>query len=364
MIIQLFGFIMEFLKQFTFVNYILSNNYLHALSVFISFYIFSYIGVYIIENFLLKLALKTETDLDDLIVEKLKKYVSPILIILGIVIAIEKLGIDNILENYIQKGFLSVLIITITLLISSIIHIILRHWGMGLAKKTKSKFDDQLVKLFHRLANVIIWSISFMFILQYWDVKIGPLLASLGVAGIAVAFALQNTLGNIFGGISMIIDKSIKVGDVVELDKETNGTVLDVGIRSTRIRTWNNEVIIVPNGNLANARIINYVQPDDKVRVVVPFGVAYGSDIDKVKKIVMKEIVKISNFIPEPVPLVRFLEMGSSSLNFKAYFYVKKYDQRFAALDEANTKIYNALNKNKIGIPFPQMDVWIKEYRK
>lgn len=364
MLLQIYTLIIEFLTGFAFVNYILQNNYLSALSIFVLFFIFSYLAFLFFEYLLKKLALKTETELDNKIVEEIKKYISPILIILGLVIAFQQLGIENQIKDYIQKGFLSILIITITLLFGSIIHIILKHWGKNLAKKTKSRFDHQLIKLFYRLSNVIIWSISLLFILQYWDVRIGPLLASLGVAGIAVAFALQNTLGNVFGGISMIIDKSIKAGDVVELDKETVGTVLDVGIRSTRIRTWNNEVIIVPNGNLANSRIINYVQPDDKIRVVVPFGVAYGSDIDKVKKIVLNEIGKIKNFIPEPEPFVRFLEMADSSLVFKAYFHIDKYDQRLAALDEANSRIYNTLRKNKISIPFPQMDVYIKQHKK
>jgi MscS family membrane protein len=357
MFFAIYSFIMNFLTQFHFVNYVLNNNYLHALSIFIIFFLFSYLGFIFVERVLLRLAYKSETELDDLIIKEIKKYISPILIILGVLIAIGKLDLDIVIGSYINKGILSVLIISITLLIGGIIHIILTYWGNNLAIKTKSIFDYQLIKIINRFFNIILWSISFIFILQYWDVKIGPLLASLGIAGIAVAFALQNTLGNIFGGVSLIIDKSIKAGDVIELDKETTGTVLDVGIRSTKIRTWNNEVIIIPNGILANTKIINYVEPDEKVRVVVPFSVAYGSDIDKVKKVVLKEIVKVNYYIPDPVPLVRFLEMDNSSLNFKAYFYVNKYDLRFIALDEANTKIYNALNKAKISIPFPQMTV-------
>ena len=101
--------------------------------------------------------------------------------------------------------------------------------------------------------------------------------------------------------------------------------------------------------------------PDPITRVVVPFSVAYGSDIEKVKKIVMKEIVEVKNYVEEPEPAVRFIEMGDSALIFKAYFYVNTFDIRLSSLDEANTRIYNALNKAKIEIPFPQMDVHLKK---
>ena len=125
--------------------------------------------------------------------------------------------------------------------------------------------------------------------------------------------------------------------------------------------TFDNEIIIVPNGKLAESNIHNIAKPEPKSRVVIPFGVAYGSDIEKVRKIVMEEIKKIIGFIDDPEPVVRFIEMANSSLNFKAYFFVDSFEKRFNAIDEANTKIYNALNKAKISIPFPQVDVHLKK---
>jgi potassium-dependent mechanosensitive channel len=139
------------------------------------------------------------------------------------------------------------------------------------------------------------------------------------------------------------------------------GKIMKINLRSTKVQTFNNEIIIVPNSKLAENNIENLAQPEPKSRVVVPFGVAYGSDIEKVKKIVLKEINSVKNIVNEPEPTVKFLEMANSSLNFKAYFFVDSFENKFGALDEANTKIYNALNKNKISIPFPQMDVHLKK---
>jgi small-conductance mechanosensitive channel len=136
---------------------------------------------------------------------------------------------------------------------------------------------------------------------------------------------------------------------------------LKVGFRSTKIKTFDNELIIVPNNTLADSMIQNVALPDPKTRAKVSFSVAYGSDVDKVKKIVIKELKSISDLDKEEDVVVRFIEMADSSLNFKAYFYVDSFDNKWSAIDEANTKIYKALNKGGISIPFPQMDVHLKK---
>ena len=216
--------------------------------------------------------------------------------------------------------------------------------------------------LLEGLLKVIIFIAAFLSLLSFWGLEIGPLLAGIGIGGIAIAFALQSTLGNLLGGLSIILDKSVQVGDLVSLDNgAVYGKILKINLRSTKVQTFDNEIIIVPNSKLAENNIQNLAQPEPKSRVVVPFGVAYGSDIEKVKKIVLKEINTIANLVNVPEPTVKFLEMANSSLNFKAYFFVDSFENKFGALDEANTKIYNALNKNGISIPFPQMDVHLKK---
>ncbi len=138
------------------------------------------------------------------------------------------------------------------------------------------------------------------------------------------------------------------------------GHILKINLRSTKIKTLNNKLVIVPNGKLSESNIKNVALPEPSTRVVVPFGVAYGSDVDKVKKLVLKEIEKVKGRDLKKKILVRFMEMADSSLNFKAYFYIESFDKLRSALDEANTRIYKALNKAKIEIPFPQMDVNLK----
>ena len=156
----------------------------------------------------------------------------------------------------------------------------------------------------------------------------------------------------------MILSKTFRVGDKIEVEG-ISGNVVEVGIRATRIRTFDNELVIVPNGTMATAIIKNYHQPNHKARVVVPFGVEYGTKIEKARKVAldvakgMKDIIK-----DDPAPFVVFKEMADSSLNFELRFWVEDVNNSWPKHWEANEKLYNALNKAKIGIPFPSMTVY------
>jgi MscS family membrane protein len=345
---------------------IYSNQYIQAAVIFISFVILAKLFVFVSQNILLKIARKTKTEVDDKLIEATNKPISFLVVFIGARLAILPLGIGKAAMGMVRSACSSFIIIIVIYIAVIVFDILIDGWGKKWAEKTKSKVDDHLIVLLRRFSKIIFGILGLLFIMDVWGIKIGPLLASLGIAGIAVAFALQNTLGNIFGGISMIIDKTIKVGDMVQLEDGTLGTVLDVGLRSTRIRTFDNEVVIMPNGTLASSKVQNYVHPDPSARVVIPFSTAYGSKIEKVKKIVLKEISSIEGLkkTKETEPFVRFSEMGESSLNFKAFFWVENYLDRWQAKDVANTRIYNALNKAGISIPFPQMDIWIKEHKK
>ena len=263
---------------------------------------------------------------------------------------------------YIVSGILySLLVVFATYLIYVIIDILFVTGLKRLAAKTKTDIDDTIISLFHTLVMAALIIISALYILDLWGVQIGPLLAGLGIAGLAVALALQPILSNIFSGASVVLDRSIRVGDLIYLGADVRGRIEKIGLRSTKIKTFDNEFIIIPNNTLASSNIQNVALPEPKSRASVPFGVAYGVDPDKVKDIVMKELKKIKGVVNDPEPVIRFSEMADSSLNFTAYFHVDSFENRAGAVDEANTRIYNALTKNKIEIPFPQMDVHVKK---
>jgi small-conductance mechanosensitive channel len=310
----------------------------------------------------LKISSKTKTDFDDLLLERSSFPLTVLLFFISLKIAIKSLSFSSLtLDNVIHSLINSAIAICVGVLIYVFVDLALSRVLFRVSGRGKNSAGESLASMMSGFLKVVIVILLFLFILYLWGVEIGPLLAGLGLAGLAVALAIQPTLANIFSGVAMILDKTVRVGDLVYLDANTKGYIHKIGLRSTKIQTFDNEFIIVPNTKLADSTIQNVALPEPKSRVVIPFSVGYGNDINKVKKVVLQEIKSIKEISNSLEPLVRFLEMGESSLNFKAYFYVDSYDRRFSAIDEANTKIYNRLRKEKIEIPFPQMDVHLKK---
>jgi MscS family membrane protein len=342
-----------------------SSPFVEAFVFFFLLFLVFRIVFFVLEKILLRLTLKTKTNLDDIILKKSSAPINLLLLFVSLRITLGQtgLGISAGIMDTLNHIILTVIVLSIGYLLYVITDLILSRAFHKFVAKTESKLDDSLFTLVHSVLKIALIIIILLYVLSVWGIEILPLLGALGVAGLAVALALQPVLANIFSGASMILDKSVSKGDLVYLDAQTKGKVLKVGMRSTRILTFDNELIIVPNTKLAEGTIQNVALPEPKSRVVVQFGVAYGSDIEKVKKIVLKEVKTVKNIIldEEHNPKVRFLEMADSSLNFKAYFYVDTYEERFNAIDEINTKIYNALNKAGIEIPFPQVDVNLKK---
>ena len=337
------------------------NKYVSAAAIFIIFYALSESAVFITEKIILRMTRKTKTTLDDEIVKNLHKPVSMLLLGIGAKIAWESLEASGKFATIITNIVHSFTAVIIIYIITSTLNILIKHFGEKISKKTESTLDDHIVSFISK-TNIIIFIIAaILTILKVWGVEIAPLLAGLGIGGIAIAFAMQKSLSNIFGGISLILDRSINVGDIIVLEDGTRGKIMDIGLRSTKILTFDNEAIIIPNGRLEEAKIQNIAKPDPSVRVVIEFGVAYGTDVEKAKKIVVEEIKKIEGRKKDSEITVRFSEMGNSALIFKAYFWMENHSERFRAKDEANTLIYNALRKNRIEIPFPQMDVHIRK---
>ncbi|MFH1451740.1 MAG: mechanosensitive ion channel family protein [archaeon] len=339
----------------------ISNPYLRALVIFFIVFVVIRVLVFLLVKVIPKFTARTKTTLDDEILKRTSKPLTFIALFVGVRFAIGELKLNETLMMTIEEVVMTLIILASAYLTYYILDAIIIIGFVEFGKKTKVKINESLLQFFHSILKIVVVIVTFLVILSAWGIEIGPLLAGIGVAGIAIAFALQSTLSNVFGGISMLLDKSIQVGDVIKLSDGTMGKILKINLRSTKVLTFDNELIIVPNGKLSESNIQNIALPEPKARVVVPFGVAYGSSVEKVKKIVMDEIVKLNHFIKEPEPSVKFLEMADSSLNFKAFFYVDSFENRYGAIDEANTRIYNVLRKNKIEIPFPQRDVHLKK---
>lgn len=309
-----------------------------------------------------QVAKRTKTEFDDKLIESAQNPAFRLIIIGGLYLAVLNLAVGSVMFDVILKVILTLAYMTVILFVVNVLNIIVKYGLKDLAKKTDSAMDDEIIPIFHKAAVIVTWAFGLIIILGSWGLDIAPFLAGLGIAGLAVSFALQTTLSNIIAGVALIMDKTFRVGDKVQLESGELGTIYDISLRSTRLRTYDNEVVIIPNDTLAKARIKNYTQPDLKVRVVVPFGVEYGNKPEKIIKLIESAVKKdMKGLLKEPVPNVVFTEMADFSLNFQLRFWVENYGNAYAKKLEATELIYNILGKNKVEIPFPTRTVYMKK---
>ncbi len=334
------------------------NPFLRCLAVNLVFIGIAFLTKVLFKKIIKPLALKTKTKVDDLIIKNITSIVFSIILIMGIHISIQHFTFNkDIIEQLLQ----SFLIILISMLLIRIISDFSTLWLKEWKSRTRTSADERIIPLLQKILKSIVIILGIFFIFSAWKINISPLLTTAGIAGLAIGLAVKDALNNIIGGLQLVLDKTFKVGDKVEIDGKQSGIILDIGLRSTKLITYDNEVIFIPNGILANSQIKNFTQPDFSIRVNVAFGVEYGSNPEKVQKVVSDALQKIEGVLDQPPVSVQFLKMNDSSLDFMARVWVENYSEAYSMKLKVTEEIYAALNKAKIGIPFPTQTIFTKK---
>jgi len=208
-----------------------------------------------------------------------------------------------------------------------------------------------------KLVNIVVIVVAALIVTGQLGYEITPLLASLGIAGLAVALALQDSLSNFFSGFYLMLDQPIRPGDYIQLDSGQEGFVQEIGWRNTRIRPFDNNLVIVPNAKLADSVIINWHQPVPEMSVYVWCGVAYHSDLDEVERIAIEVAHQVQDRMEgtnkEWDPIVRFKKFGDSNIDFVTVLRVIDPTQRFAVEHEFIKALFRRFNEEGIEISFP-----------
>ncbi len=343
---------------------ILQAVYVQAFFIFAIFVVAAQFVYFLLTNVIKKFVTKTETKLDDLIIGKVTFPIT-----VGILFYGAKLGLDHLnlaYENVTLRIVDSAVILICALAVKIFIDILIDIWIKPKARETESTFDDSVLPLIHRFSTVVVVLIGLVFVLNRWGINVGPLLAGLGIAGVAIAFALQSTLGNILSGIALVLDKNFQVGDVIDLMDQQEpkmGTVVDIGFRSTKIATADNEILVIPNAQLAAMPFKNLMQPNPALRVTYKSSVSYGSDPERVKKLLLDQLKKVQHakILKDPEPCVLFAEISDFSYNFNLYFWVETPRDRLFVKDELNTLVLKAFHKANLEIPYPTQVILTKK---
>ncbi|MDO9326100.1 MAG: mechanosensitive ion channel family protein [Methanoregula sp.] len=317
-------------------------------------------------NWLKTKAGETETNWDDIIIAAIGTPVQITIIIVAIYLAISQF---NILPStwlwLLDPRLVSTFYIVIgAWIISSFLHDIIAVYGHELAEQSEGDWDDRLVELLELVVKYIVWFAAIMLILSIFKVDIAPFLAGAGIAGLAVALAAQDLISNFFGGAIITVDKPFKIGDRIKVD-QYYGDVMSIGPRSTRLKTLDYQIVTIPNNKITTNIIVNYAEPDQKLRITIPVSVAYGSNPKRVKEILLEiahnTIKKTEYLLEEPAPKTFFVEFEDSSLKFILYVWARKYNLPDEVKDVLNTQIAERFAAEGIEIPFPQMEVRLKK---
>ncbi|RZV49062.1 MAG: mechanosensitive ion channel family protein [Pseudomonadales bacterium] len=330
---------------------------LSALVVAVVFHLLALIVRGVLFRVLSGAATLTNTAADDDILRLLRRPVFNTVFWFGITLAVVVAGLP--------KGEATLINVALSIIVMSWLIASLKLTGVLLkAFSTSSRFrliEPRTVPLFDLTANLLIILIGSYALLMIWGINPVGWLASAGIMGIAVGFAAKDTLGNLFSGFFIVADSPYKIGDYITLDTGERGKVTAIGLRSTRILTREDVEVTIPNGVLGNAKIVNESGgPSSSMRIAVPIGVAYGSDVDQVCDVLLEVGRKNSQTLNYPEPRVRMRSFGASSLDFELHCWIKNPGERGLIKHELFMAVYKALAEHDITIPFPQQDVYIK----
>jgi small-conductance mechanosensitive channel len=257
------------------------------------------------------------------------------------------------------KVLYTLLVLSITAAVAQVAGGIFRH------KVKQSQLVIPATGLSLTFLTVLVWTVGLLVLLGGLGISVTPILTALGVGGLAVALALQDTLSNFFAGVHLLIEKPIRVGDFVKLETGQEGYVEDIGWRTTRIRMLPNNMVILPNSKLTQSIVTNYYLPEPRMALLVSVSVSYGADPEQVERVLVDEASRAAKEVPgllaDPAPFVRFIPgFGESSLDFTLICQVREFTDQYLAQHELRKRILVRFKKEGIEIPFPQRTVHLQ----
>ncbi len=302
---------------------------------------------------------RTESSLDDVIIQALLPSMYLLAIVIALNVGVNRLDfIFGVWQGRLGDIFYVSYFLIVFLALWRIILLGTKWYSREVAPKTETKLDDQMIPLFIRVAQIVLVLIALVMLLGHFDVDVSALVATLGVGSLAVALAAKETLEDTLAGFVIMIDRPFRIGDRIEIqDLDTWGDVIDIGLRSSRIRTRDNRMVIVPNSIIGKSLIVNYSYPDTQYRIQIHIGVEYGSEVELARETIISAVRGVEGVLPDKKVEALFLEFGDSALIFRVRWWLESYVDTRRMFDRVNSAIYKALNDQGVGIPNPQLDV-------
>jgi len=313
-----------------------------------------------IGKFVKSFAAKTKTGLDDILVDKLEEPVVYGIVIIGFYWGFNRLHFTDNVDSFFASIFMIIFILNVTWLIARVLDSMIEEYVVPLVEKSDSDLDDQLLPIMRKAVKAILWIFGIIIALSNSGFDVAALIAGLGIGGLALALAAQDTVKNIFGGIMVFIDKPFMMKERIKVNG-MDGFVEEIGVRSTRLRTLEGRLITIPNGQFSDNAVENVTKEPTR-KVVVNLGLTYDTTPDNMEK-AMKMLEDIVSENPKLTneSLISFNSWGDFSMGILFIYYIRETDDILSAQSEVNLAVLRQFNEAGLEFAYPTQMIYKKE---
>jgi MscS family membrane protein len=325
---------------------------LAILSIMFAKFVYMVIG-----KFFKKLTSRTDSQLDDILVDMLEEPLVFALIIFGIWYSLQTLTLSTAIQDLVENAYYMLIIFDVAWLLVRIIDALIERYVVPFAKETESKFDDQLLPLLRKSIKASIWIIAVLVALNNAGYNVGAIIASLGIGGLAFALAAKDTVANLFGSLTIFLDEPFEIGDRVKVNG-FDGFVEEIGIRSTRLRTLTGRLVTMSNSSIANASIEN-ISSEPNRKVTLDLGLTYDTSAEQMQRAmdILQEII-LSDEDLEDEAVTAFTAFNDFALNIRLIYYIRKEAPIFESQTKVNMAILKRFNEEKLEFAFPTQTIF------
>ena len=334
-----------------------AKEILGALLILTLFWLLSQLAVMMLNKWGRRLTTMISTDLDDRLLVRAIPYVSRLFVVLGIYLAIRSLPLHEKIVMIASGVIYIILVVIVSALIYHVLDELMKWYVNGQSDTAVTVMSRQMMPVAEKMVSLFLMGAALIVVLKHFNYDIFSLVTALGIGSLAIGMAAKDTLAHMISGFTIMLDRPFRIGDRIQLVGGQIGDVADIGLRSTKIRTPDNQLLIIPNSDLCNTMLTNQAFPDSRVKGRINIGVAYGSDVDQVKQLLVATAVEIEGVLADPPPEAYFVSFGDSALNMALFFWVEEYGTLIAVTDKINSLILKRVGENSIEIPFPTRTV-------
>ena len=331
-----------------------------AFGIIIAAFLVGKIAYWISGNIFRQWTKRTKTNLDDIILDMVEEPIVFVLTVAGIWYGLRRLTLPDIAHQWIGNAFQFLIVLAAAWMVTRLLDAVYREYVVPIAQKSENDLDDQLLPILQRGTKLAVWSIGIIVALNNAGYDVGALIAGLGIGGLALAMAAKDTVSNVFGGFTIFSDRPFKLNDRVKV-AGYDGTVTDIGVRSTRLKTLEGRVVTIPNSKFSATAVEN-VSLEPSRKVVSNLGLTYDTTPEQMNEAMalLKEIAGAQGNLEDNIS-VGFNAFGDSAMNILFIYYIKKEGDILGTQTEINMKILEAFTKAGLDFAYPTQTLYTKQ---